>query len=219
MIFKFLMKCFLLSPLFLFFLHSICFPPPLCCRRTFPVDIIHSLDDHSEDYRAAAVDTAVELHCSQPDGDILVFLTGQAEIDKAVAAINDAIRALPAGSCGDLVVLPLYAALPPDMQARVFAPPPPGVRRCIVATPVAETSVTVDGVAYVIDPGKVKQKEYNPRTGMDSLGVVPISRVQAAQRAGRAGRTRPGKSLSMVRGRAWSPTTMPGLRHCFRGPG
>lgn len=78
------------------------------------------------------------------------------------------------------------------MQARVFAPPPPGVRRCVVATNIAETSVTVDGVVYVIDTGVVKQKSYNPATGMDSLGVVSISRVQATQRAGRAGRTRPG---------------------------
>lgn len=71
-----------------------------------------------------------------------MFLTGQAEIDKAVKQLNDAVRSLPADACGDLVVLPLYAALPPEMQARVFAPPPPGVRRCIVATNIAETSVT-----------------------------------------------------------------------------
>lgn len=79
------------------------------------------------------------------------------------------------------------------MQVRVFRPAPEGVRRCIVATNVAETSVTVDGVVYVVDSGVVKQKHYQPQTGMDSLDVVPISRVGATQRAGRAGRTRPGK--------------------------
>lgn len=161
--------------------------------RTFPVDIIHSLDDHLTDYEAASVDTAIDIHCNQPEGDILMFLTGQAEIDRTVRALNDAVRDLPPGSCGDLMVMPLYAALPPAMQSRVFSRAPPGVRRCVVATNIAETSVTVDGVVYVIDPGVVKQKDYNPRTGMDSLGVVPISRVQATQRAGRAGRTCPGR--------------------------
>ena len=113
-------------------------------------------------------------------------------------ALNDTVRSLPPEECADLLVLPLYAALPPEMQARVFAPPPaPGIRRCIVATNIAETSVTVDGVVYVIDPGTVKQKDYNPRTGMESLSVVPISRVQAAQRAGRAGRTQPGKCFRL----------------------
>lgn len=160
--------------------------------RTFPVEVVHSLEDHVTDYEAAAVDTAIDIHCNRPEGDILVFLTGQAEIDRAVRALNDAVRALPPDACGDLQVVPLYAALPPELQSRVFAPAPPGVRRCVVATNIAETSVTVDGVVYVIDAGVVKQKDYNPRTGMDSLGVVPISRVQATQRAGRAGRTRPG---------------------------
>ncbi|KAI7837808.1 hypothetical protein COHA_008436 [Chlorella ohadii] len=173
--------------------------------RTFPVEIIHALEDHGQDYLQAslegklkaAVDTAIDIHCNQPEGDILVFLTGQAEIDKAVKQLNDAVRSLPSEACGDLLVLPIYAALPPEMQARVFAPAPSGVRRCIVATNIAETSVTVDGVVYVVDSGVVKQKEYNPRTGMDSLGVTPISRVQATQRAGRAGRTRPGKCFRL----------------------
>jgi len=160
--------------------------------RTFPVTIVHSLEDHIADYEAAAVDTALEVHCTRPAGDILVFLPGQAEIDRAVKVLTDSVRALPAESCGDLQVIPLYAALPPEMQSRAFTRAPSGARRCIVATNIAETSVTVDGVVYVIDSGVVKQKEYNPRAGMDSLGIVPISRVQATQRAGRAGRTRPG---------------------------
>lgn len=144
--------------------------------RTFPVDIIHSLEDHTQEYTTAAVDTAIDIHCHHPEGDILLFLTGQAEIDKAVRQLNDAVRSLPPGTCGDFMVLPIYAALPPEMQARVFAPAPKGCRRCIVATNIAETSVTVDGVVYVVDSGMVKQKEYNPQTGMDSLGVTPISR-------------------------------------------
>jgi ATP-dependent RNA helicase DHX8/PRP22 len=217
------------------------------------------------------------LSCAHPNttktkyttGDILVFLTGQAEIEKAIAAINAAVCALPAGSADDLLVLPLHASLPPELQLRVFRPGPPGARRCIVATNVAETSITgafflagwlaawlgsvcvdrgyrpysplfslissnmpqsptcdpettpqpnhsVDGVVYVIDSGVVKQRHHHPESGMDSLDVVPISRVQATQRAGRAGRTRPGK----VRGFAcvcvcsgdWAPTALAGAR-------
>ena len=72
---------------------------------------------------------------------------------------------LPEGECMDLMVLPLYAALPMEMQARVFSPPVPGCRRCIVATNIAETSITVDGVVYVVDPGMCKEKQYDPNTG------------------------------------------------------
>jgi ATP-dependent RNA helicase DHX8/PRP22 len=170
--------------------------------RTFPVDIVHSKEDYftfgesnlsNNRYMEAAIETALDIHCNRPPGDILIFLTGSAEIEKAATALNDAVCALPAGSCPDLLVLPLYAALPPDMQARIFQPAPTtDTRRCIIATNVAETSVTVDGVVYVVDSGVVKLKGHDPATSMDSLGVAPISRVQAAQRAGRAGRTRAG---------------------------
>lgn len=170
--------------------------------RTFPVDIVHSKEDYftfgestlsNNRYMAAAIETALDIHCNRPPGDILIFLTGSAEIEKAVTALNDAVCSLPAGSCPDLLVLPLYAALPPEMQARIFQRAPTAdTRRCIVATNVAETSVTVDGVVYVIDSGVVKLKSHDASSSMDSLGVAPISKVQAAQRAGRAGRTRAG---------------------------
>ncbi|GJX66073.1 probable pre-mRNA-splicing factor ATP-dependent RNA helicase DEAH4, partial [Tanacetum coccineum] len=130
-------------------------------------------------------------------------------IDKLVSRLEDKIQSLEVGSCMDAVVLPLHGSLPPEMQAsfhlrllwssltnyhiRVFSPPPIDCRRIIVATNIAETSLTVDDVVYVIDSGYVKQRQYNPSTGMYSLDVVEISRVQAKQRAGRAGRTWPGK--------------------------
>ncbi|KAG1663950.1 hypothetical protein FOA52_001076 [Chlamydomonas sp. UWO 241] len=164
--------------------------------RCFPVDIVYAREDHFTDYVSAAVDTVLQIHMKQAEGDILVFLTGQAEIEKAIARINTEVANLPAGSAGPLLALPLHASLPPDMQVRVFRKAQEGVRRVIVATNVAETSVTVEGVVYVVDSGVVKQKHYQPATGMDSLDVVPHSRVGATQRAGRAGRTRPG----MVRG-------------------
>ncbi|DBA88218.1 TPA: hypothetical protein ACH3X1_016577 [Trebouxia sp. C0004] len=161
--------------------------------RTFEVQIVNSKENHVQDYLAAAVDTAMHVHLQEPAGDVLIFLTGQAEIDKAVKMLHEEVGSQPEGTCGDMLVLPIYAALPPELQARVFAPGPPNCRRVIVATNIAETSITVEGVVYVIDPGLVKQKSHNPHTGMDSLEVVPISRVQAVQRAGRAGRTCPGK--------------------------
>ncbi|CAO2829439.1 unnamed protein product [Amaranthus hypochondriacus] len=120
-------------------------------------------------------------------------MTGQEDIEKLVNKLEDRVRNLEEGSVMDAVVYPLHGSLPPELQVRVFSPPPPNCRRFIVATNIAETSLTVDGVVYVIDCGYVKQKQYNPATGMYSLDVVKISRVQANQRAGRAGRTRPGK--------------------------
>ncbi|GFR43736.1 hypothetical protein Agub_g4631, partial [Astrephomene gubernaculifera] len=178
--------------------------------RCFPVDIIHTREDHLGDHLAAAVDTVMQIHTSQPEGDILVFLPGQADIETALARIHSAVAALPAGSAGPLVGLPLHASLPPELQVRVFRPAPPGVRRCIVATNVAETSITVEGVVYVVDPGLVKQKRYQPSSGMDSLEVVAISRVQATQRAGRAGRTRPGKCFRLYT-RSYYDTKMPSV--------
>ena len=107
------------------------------------------------------------------------------------------VREMPEDECPDMQVLPLYAALSPELQARVFAPPPAGCRRVVVATNLAETSLTVPGVVFVVDPGFTKQNEYDPATGMDSLKVTSISAVQARQRAGRAGRTRAGRCFRL----------------------
>lgn len=109
--------------------------------RVFPVEVLHVAEGPKR-YQDAAVECAVDIHCRQPPGDILVFLTGQGEIEDACRKINRAIQDLPEGSCGALMVIPLYAALPLELQARVFLKPPPDVRRCIVATNIAETSVT-----------------------------------------------------------------------------
>ena len=93
--------------------------------------------------------------------------------------------------------MPLYGAQNTDEQSKVFDKAPDNCRKLIFSTNIAETSLTVDGIGYVIDCGYVKQKIYNPKTNMDSLMVVPISRVQAIQRAGRAGRTGPGKCIRL----------------------
>ena len=77
----------------------------------------------------------------------------------------------------ELIILPVYSALPSDLQSRIFDPAPPGSRKVIIATNIAETSLTIDGIYYVIDPGFVKQNVYNAKTAMDALVVTPISQV------------------------------------------
>ncbi|KAL5800658.1 hypothetical protein ACOSQ3_032290 [Xanthoceras sorbifolium] len=160
--------------------------------KLFPVEILHS-KERPTSYLDSCLKTAIDIHVREPEGDVLIFMTGQDDIEKLVSMLEDKVRSLEEGSCMDAVVLPLHGSLPPEMQVRVFSAPPPNCRRFIVSTNIAETSLTVDGVVYVIDAGYVKQRQYIPSTGMYSLDVVQISKVQANQRAGRAGRTRPGK--------------------------
>jgi len=122
-------------------------------------------------------------------------MTGQQEIDEAVEELHNRVQSLSASESKgamDLMILPCYGALPQDKQQAIFDVAPPGCRKLVVATNIAETSLTIDGVRYVVDPGFVKQKQFNPEAMMDALLVVPISRSAAKQRAGRAGRTAAG---------------------------
>ncbi|KAK4283481.1 hypothetical protein QN277_000427 [Acacia crassicarpa] len=171
--------------------------------KLYPVEIFYSTERPSS-YLESSLNTAIDIHVRQPEGDILIFMTGQDDIEKLVSKLEEKVRALDEGSCMDAIILPLHGSLPPEMQVRVFSPPPPNCRRIIVATNIAETSLTVDGVVYVIDAGYVKQRQYNPSTGMYSLDVVQISKVQASQRAGRAGRTRPGKCYRLYPSRVYN---------------
>ena len=156
--------------------------------RAFPVEIRFSLQAE-DDYVESAVSTAFQIHLSHPPGDVLVFLTGQEEIEAAC----DALRArASAHKAQPLIVTPLYAALPAEKQSAIFDAPPPGTRKIVVATNVAEASVTIDGILYVVDCGFCKVKVYDAKLGGDVLKVAPISRAAAEQRAGRAGRTAPG---------------------------
>nr|XP_023658429.1 pre-mRNA-splicing factor ATP-dependent RNA helicase DHX16 isoform X2 [Paramormyrops kingsleyae] len=168
--------------------------------RRFPVDIYYTKAPEA-DYLEACVVSVLQIHVTQPPGDVLVFLTGQEEIEACCELLQDRCRRL-GSKISELIILPIYANLPSDMQAKIFNPTPPGARKVVVATNIAETSLTIDGIIYVIDPGFCKQKSYNARTGMESLIVTPCSRASANQRAGRAGRVAAGKCFRLYT--AWA---------------
>ncbi|KAI0469537.1 P-loop containing nucleoside triphosphate hydrolase protein [Xylaria cf. heliscus] len=182
--------------------------------RTFPVEILYSREPES-DYLDAALVTIMQIHLTEPIGDILLFLTGQEEIDTSCEILYERMKAL-GPNVPELIICPIYSSLPTDIQSRVFEPAPPGARKVVIATNIAETSITIDGIYYVVDPGFVKQNTYDPKLGMDSLIVVPISQAQANQRAGRAGRTGPGKCFRLYTEAAYNsellPTTPPEIQ-------
>jgi pre-mRNA-splicing factor ATP-dependent RNA helicase DHX16 len=169
--------------------------------RMFPVDIFYTKQPEA-DYVDAAVVTVLQIHVSQPlNGDVLVFLTGQEEIETAAEILTQRTRNL-GSKIKELMICPVYANLPSEQQAKIFEKTPKGVRKVVLATNIAETSLTIDGICYVIDTGFNKQKSYNARSGMESLVVTPVSQAAANQRAGRAGRTQPGKCFRLFT--AWS---------------
>eukprot|EP00933_Yihiella_yeosuensis_P040339 TRINITY_DN3461_c0_g3_i1.p1 TRINITY_DN3461_c0_g3~~TRINITY_DN3461_c0_g3_i1.p1 ORF type:complete len:1021 (+),score=232.04 TRINITY_DN3461_c0_g3_i1:105-3167(+) len=163
--------------------------------RRFPVSI-HYTKAPEANYLDACVITVLQIHLTQGPGDVLVFFTGQQEIEEAIELISYKTRGLGT-SMGELLVLPIYASLPTEMQAKIFEKTPEGARKVVLATNIAETSITIDNIVYVIDPGFCKQNTFNPRTGMESLVVVPCSKASANQRAGRAGRVKPGKCFRL----------------------
>lgn len=169
--------------------------------RTHPVETLYTKEPES-DYLDASLITVMQIHLTEPAGDILLFLTGQEEIDTACEILYERMKALGA-DVPELIILPVYSALPSEMQTRIFEPAGPGARKVVIATNIAETSLTIDGIYYVVDPGFVKQKVYNSKSGMDSLVVTPISQQQAQQRTGRAGRTGPGKCYRLYTERAF----------------
>ena len=174
--------------------------------RTFPVEVFYT-QEPQPDYMEAAIRTVLMIHRGKDPGDILVFLTGEEEIEDVCRKIKfeaDYLMNRNPESIGPLTCIPLYSTLPPQHQQRIFDPAPPPLipngppgRKAIISTNIAETSLTIDGITYVVDPGFAKQKIYNPRIRVESLLVSPISKASAKQRAGRAGRTRPGKCFRL----------------------
>jgi ATP-dependent RNA helicase DHX8/PRP22 len=175
--------------------------------RTFPVEILYCKEPEP-DYLEAAIITVMQIHLSEPAGDILVFLTGQEEIDTCAEILYGRMKAL-GELAPELIILPVYGALPSEMQSRIFEPAPVGARKCIIATNIAEASLTIDGIYYVVDPGFCKQNVFNAKIGMDSLVVTPISAASAKQRTGRAGRTGPGKCYRLYTEAAFATEMLP----------
>ncbi|WEJ97402.1 DEAD-like ATP-dependent RNA helicase [Yamadazyma tenuis] len=164
--------------------------------RRFPVNI-HFTKQPEANYIQAAINTIFLIHSKKPlPGDILVFLTGQEEIESMQESLAEATEKMTT-SMGELLICPIYANLPYEHQRRIFEPTPPNTRKVVLATNIAETSITIDGIKYVIDCGYVKENVYNPSSGMDSLVVVPCSKASADQRAGRAGRVGPGECFRL----------------------
>ncbi|XP_036333545.1 putative pre-mRNA-splicing factor ATP-dependent RNA helicase PRP1 [Rhagoletis pomonella] len=176
--------------------------------RTHPVEIFYT-PEPERDYLEAAIRTVIQIHmCEDIEGDVLMFLTGQEEIEEACKRIKRETDNLGT-DVGELKCIPLYSTLPPNLQQRIFEPAPPRNangsigRKVVVSTNIAETSLTIDGVVFVIDPGFAKQKVYNPRIRVESLLISAISKASAQQRAGRAGRTRPGKCFRLYTEKAY----------------
>ncbi|KAF3766127.1 hypothetical protein M406DRAFT_37843 [Cryphonectria parasitica EP155] len=163
--------------------------------RTHPIDILY-LSSPAEDYVEKAITTVFDIHSKEQKGDILVFLTGREEIEFAVNAVAERLaRSDPESH--SLLPLPLYAGLTTEQQMYVFEQTPENMRKVIFSTNIAEASVTIDGIVYVIDSGFVKLRAYSPTTGIETLTSTSVSKAAAAQRAGRAGRTRPGKCFRL----------------------
>jgi len=165
--------------------------------RRYPVDIYYTSQPEADPV-TAALTTIFQIHLSQDEkGDILVFLTGQEEIEQLAERLADTAKKLGNRMRKELIIAPIYANLPQDQQAKIFDITPDGARKVVLSTNIAETSLTVDGIVFVIDTGYVKENVFNPASGVSSLVTVPCSRASANQRAGRAGRVGPGKCFRL----------------------
>ena len=187
--------------------------------RMYPVDVLY-LEEPTEDYVERAVKTIFDLHSKEPDGDILLFLTGREEIDRSIQMITDRATQLHPRAPA-LLPLPLYAGLSSEQQLFVFEPAPENTRKVVVSTNIAEASITIEGIVYVLDCGFVKLRAYNPTTGIETLTATPVSKAAATQRAGRAGRTKPGKCYRLYTESAYHnlpETSVPEIQRSNLGP-
>lgn len=165
--------------------------------RSFPVDIRYLARDPEGPLPQTVCDTVVSA-IANDEGDVLAFLPGAWEIRRAQELLAQRL-----GS--DVDILPLYGDLPWEAQDRAIQPSP-GRRKVVLATPIAETSLTIEGVRVVVDSGFARIPQFDPASGLSRLALQRISRASADQRAGRAGRLAPGKCY-----RLWGETTQRGL--------
>ncbi|XP_017778028.1 PREDICTED: probable ATP-dependent RNA helicase DHX35 [Nicrophorus vespilloides] len=171
--------------------------------RQFPVDV-YFIKEPIPCYVQGVIDLVVKINNSKEPGDILAFLTGQEEVDRAWRVLKEHANLLEEeDKKNKMFVLPMYGSLPNMEQLKVFKFAPDGYRKVVLATNVAETSVTIPGIVHVIDCGFVKLKWFNNDTHTDSLMLLPISKASANQRAGRAGRMRSGKVYRLYAEKDW----------------
>ncbi|KAL8654106.1 MAG: hypothetical protein Q9210_001710 [Variospora velana] len=187
--------------------------------RQYPVKVKYS-PEPVQDFVDASLRTIFQIHYKEPlPGDILVFLTGQTTVESLEHLVTEYAMGM-GPEVPKLLVLPLFAALPQAAQQRVFLPAPPKTRKVILATNIAETSVTVSGVRFVVDCGKSKIKQFRTRIGLDSLLVKPISKSAAIQRKGRAGREAPGECYRLYTEQDYlqlQPQNTPEILRCDLG--
>ena len=165
--------------------------------RQYPIKTLYSKVTQ-KDYAHASLVTALQIHQEMPpEGDILVFLTGQEEIEHGHKLLSECNGSLPA-LVPKIAVFCLFGALPTAQQVGVFAKAPPGHRKIILSTNIAETSLTIRGLKYVVDSCRVKQKAFDSKVGLETLQVKPVSKAQARQRQGRSGREGPGVCYRMI---------------------
>ncbi|KAE9976780.1 hypothetical protein BLS_001848 [Venturia inaequalis] len=184
--------------------------------RQYPVQTTY-LPIPVQDFVEEALKTIFRIHQREPlPGDILVFLTGQDTVEGLERLVNEYAASMDT-KFPKILTLPLFAAMPQAAQQKIFQPAPPKTRKVILSTNIAETSVTVPGVRYVIDSGKVKIKQFRNRLGLDSLLVKPVSKSSAIQRKGRAGREGPGQCHRLFTEKdyeALQKTTTPEILRC-----
>ncbi|PAV67914.1 hypothetical protein WR25_21939 isoform A [Diploscapter pachys] len=186
--------------------------------RTHPVAIFHTKTS-VPNYVQATVEAIVEIHKREMIGDILCFLTGQDEVEEVCEKLRDVSSNLR--NVDKLWIVPCYGALPAREQLKAFDSTPHGTRKVVIATNIAEASVTIPGIAYVIDCGYVKLRAMNPKNGIETLMKVAISQASAEQRAGRAGRIRPGKAYRLYPENEYEkllPATVAEIQRCHLAP-
>ncbi|EJD74781.1 D-tyrosyl-tRNA(Tyr) deacylase [Loa loa] len=157
-----------------------------------PVTVYHTRNP-VPDYIQKTVETVLDIHKNEQPGDILVFLTGQDEVESVSKQLIEAVKDLRNKKADKMWIVPMYGSLPAFEQLKAFDSTPYGTRKVVIATNIAETSLTIPGITYVIDCGFVKLRVMNPENYFESLMKLPISQASAQQRTGRAGRIRPGK--------------------------
>lgn len=166
--------------------------------RTHKVELYYT-PSPEPDFLEAAMICIMQIHMEKPSGDVLVFLPGQEDIEGLNNLLLEKRKLLKHHDkpLEDLLIAPIFAALPFDEQVAVFEKPPAGTRKVVLATNIAETSITISGIKYIVDTGLVKLKACHPSTGIEVLKLSSTSKAAANQRSGRAGREGPGEAYRL----------------------